>query len=81
MTVKTLIKDIALISVGVSAFALIALSPVLAYANTADAKYGSGYSQTSSASSTISQGTFTGRSNHVTSGDFSVPLGIANLTK
>jgi len=72
MTVKTLIKDIALTSLGVSAFTLIALSPVLAYADDAGANYGSGYSQRSSASSTISQGTFTGRSKHVTSGEVSI---------
>jgi len=72
MTVKTLIKDIAITSIGVSALTLIALSPVLAHANEAGAQYGSAYAQSSTISETISQGSFTGRSKHVTSGDVSI---------
>jgi len=72
MTIKTLIKDIALTSAGVSAFTLIALSPVLAYADDTGTKYGSAYAQSTTDSATISQGSFTGRSEHVTSGEVSI---------
>jgi len=72
MTTKTLIKDILLTTSGVTAFTLVALSPVLAYADGPDANYGSGYSQTASAPAAISQGSFEGRSKHVTSGEVSI---------
>lgn len=75
MTTKTLIKDILLTSTGVTAFTLIALSPVLAYAGQAaphtEIMTKTAAVQTVAAEATL-RGSFEGRSKHITSGDVSI---------
>lgn len=71
MTTKTLIKDILLTTSGVTAFTLLALSPVLAYAAPATPQTETAAVQTVEASAEL-RGSFEGRSKHITSGDVSI---------
>lgn len=71
MTVKTLIKDILLTTTGVTAFAVLALSPVLAYASDTSPQNITATVQTIDAKTEL-RGSFDGRSEHVTSGEVSI---------
>lgn len=71
MTPKTLIKDILLTTSGVTAFTLLALSPVLAYAAEAGPKTEASATQTSEIQAEL-RGSFEGRSKHITSGGVSI---------
>jgi len=71
MTTKTLIKDILLTTSGVTAFTLLALSPVLAYAAEVSPQNQAAAVQTVEAKAEL-RGSFEGRSKHVTSGEVSI---------
>ena len=71
MTAKTLIKDILLTTSGVTAFALLALSPVLAYAAEPSLAAKTVAVQSMADKAQLS-GHFEGRSDHVTSGEVSI---------
>ena len=71
MTTKTLIKDILLTTTGVTAFAVLALSPVLAYASDTSPRNITVAAQTIDAKAEL-RGSFDGRSKHVTSGEVSI---------
>ena len=71
MTTKTLIKDILLTTTGVTAFAVLALSPVLAYASDTSPRNITAAVQTVDAKAEL-RGSFDGRSKHVTSGEVSI---------
>lgn len=71
MTPKSLIKDILITTSGVSAFTLIALAPVLAYAADPAPKPQEAAVQMVEAKPELS-GRFEGRSKHVTSGEVSI---------
>ncbi|MEP3889719.1 MAG: DM13 domain-containing protein [Hellea sp.] len=71
MTTKSLIKDILITTTGVSAFTLIALAPVLAYASDTAPKAQEAAVQVVDARAELS-GSFEGRTKHVTSGEVSI---------
>ena len=71
MTTKTLIKDILLTTSGVTAFTLVALSPVLAYASEVNPQTPTATVQSVEAKAEL-RGNFEGRSKHITSGDVSI---------
>lgn len=71
MTTKSLIKDILITTSGVSAFTLLALAPVLAYASDAAPQTQEAAVQMVEAKAEVS-GSFEGRSKHITSGNVSI---------
>lgn len=71
MTTKSLIKDILITTSGVTAFTLIALSPVLAYAAPATPQTETAAVQAVEANAEL-RGSFEGRTKHVTSGEVSI---------
>ncbi len=71
MTTKRLIKDILLTTSGVTAFTLVALSPVLAYAFEVSPQNEAASVQTAEAKAEL-RGSFEGRSKHMTSGQVSI---------
>jgi len=71
MTTKTLIKDILVATSGVTAFTLLTLAPVLAYAADAAPQSQTAIVKTVEANADL-RGSFEGRSKHVTSGDVSI---------
>jgi len=71
MTARTLIKDILVTTSGVTAFTLLALSPVLAHASEATPQFETTAVQMIDVKAALS-GSFEGRTNHVTSGGVSI---------
>jgi len=71
MSAKTLVKDILLTTTGVTAFTLLALSPVLAFAADATPKKDVMAAQIIDAKAELS-GSFEGRSKHVTTGEVTI---------